>query len=217
MKYIIGAGALGIFCAELLTTDPSENVVFIDDNKELWGKTLNGIQIVGGMEYLITAQDENKKVLVAIANPIIREKIFNEVNTKNIQFFNLIHPTALILPSVEIGQGCMFMPQSIVCSNAKIGNGVIINMGSIVEQSCVIADFVGLAPGVNIGGRTEIRKRSLIATGATVFARIVIEEQNVIAANAVVTKSTSRFSYLKGAPAKYISSTEVGFEWSTIF
>ena len=217
MKYIIGAGALGVFCAELLIADTSEQVVFIDDNKELWGKTINGIQIVGGLEFLFSTENKNKEVLVAIANPIIREKIFNQVNEKKIEFFNLIHSTALILPSVEIGKGCMFMPHSIVCSNAKIGNGVIINMASIVEQSCILADFVGLAPGVNIGGRTEIGKRSLIATGATIFARILIGEQNIIAAGSVVTKSTSHFSYLKGTPAKHISSTEVGFEWNVIF
>ena len=90
-------------------------------------------------------------------------------------------------------------------------------MASIVEQSCILEDYVSLAPNVSIGGRTTIEKYSLIGTGANVFARLKLGSHNVIAAGAIVTKNSDSYSYLKGSPAKYISSTKSNFSLNNFF
>ena len=76
MKKVIiyGAGAAGNHYLSRLVDNPDEGlcpVCFIDDNKELWGKKVGGLRVVGGLESLGEAIDDYhaEVLVVAVATP----------------------------------------------------------------------------------------------------------------------------------------------------
>ena len=89
--YIIGASGFGREVAWLIEELDEFNVIgFVDDNKEIQDKKINDIPVVGGISFLID-QKEETNVVIAIGNPTIRYKIYEQLKeNKNIKFPNII-------------------------------------------------------------------------------------------------------------------------------
>ena len=59
---------------------------------------------------------------------------------------SIVHPTAVVSPSANIGVGTYVAATAVVSSNAVIGNGCIINIGASIGHDAIIGDncIIGL-------------------------------------------------------------------------
>ena len=76
---IIGAGGLGREVLWQIKENPLENekyniLGFVDDNKDLVGKEVNGYPVLGNLEWLLNC-NEPMAAVAAIGNSKIRKKI----------------------------------------------------------------------------------------------------------------------------------------------
>ena len=58
---------------------------FIDDDKELWGKIINGKKVLGGISWLL---EKYSKIdcIVCIGDPLIRKNVIAKLNKKKFIF-----------------------------------------------------------------------------------------------------------------------------------
>ena len=82
---------------------------------------------------------EKHAVMIAVADSKDRFDIVQRL-PKGVQFFNFIHPTALIMDNVEIGEGSFIGAYSILTTNIKIGKHAILNRGNHIGHDCRIGD-----------------------------------------------------------------------------
>src|SRR5690606_24552130 len=68
----------------------------------------------------------------------VREKIFNRFKEIGYQFASVLHPSCIISPTVQLGEGVQIMAGSIIQSQTQISDNCIINTGSVVEHNCFI-------------------------------------------------------------------------------
>ena len=76
---IFGAGSAGAKLSEFIFSDSTNSILsFLDDNPNLWGRTIHGISI-NPPQYLFKIKKEVDKILIAIPslNPIRRKEILN--------------------------------------------------------------------------------------------------------------------------------------------
>ena len=69
---IIGAGGVGKETAwiveQINSIKETYNILgFVDDNKEIWNKYINGYTVLGGLKYILE-NEVNFEVVIAIAN-----------------------------------------------------------------------------------------------------------------------------------------------------
>jgi acetyltransferase-like isoleucine patch superfamily enzyme len=84
-------------------------------------------QYIDGETSPLSDFDPNKHIaMIAIANPKDRFDILQKL-PKNTQFFTFIHPTALVMDNIEIGEGSFIGAYSILTTNIKIGKHSILN------------------------------------------------------------------------------------------
>ena len=77
--YIIGASGFGREVAWLIEELDEFNVIgFVDDNKEIQNTIINDIPVIGGISFLIEKKEE-VNVVIAIGNPAIRKKIYDQL------------------------------------------------------------------------------------------------------------------------------------------
>lgn len=127
-----------------------------------------------------------------------------ELSTRfGLHFDSLIHPTAIISPTVEVGEGCIINAGSIVASGVKIGNHVFINRGASVGHDTVLDDYSIIQPGANVAGHVKIGVGSVISIGASVIEDISVGAHSVVAAGAAVVHDVPERTLVAGVPAEH--------------
>lgn len=188
---IIGASGHGMVVRDcILANSETMNFEgFFDDN--------TSIQNIKGIVADIEKYKEYSYI-VAIGDAEIREKIVNHYSLK---WAVVVHPSATVSPSVQIGEGTVVMPGAIINAGAKIGKHCIINSGAIVEHDNIIDDFAHISVGAKLGGNVHIGKSTWVGIGAVVKNNVSICADCTIGAGSVVVKNIfENFTYI-GMPA----------------
>lgn len=200
---IIGASGHGKVIADIARLNGYKDILFLDDDKS---KKKNGIYDVVGTTQDIDQYNEQFDFIVAIGNNEIRKKITEQLDEKNIIQPILIHPSAIIAPTVTISAGTVVMANAVINTDTKIGKGCILNTAATIDHDGSIGDFVHISPGAHIAGTVQIGESSWIATGASIINNINICNNCIIGAGAVVVKDINIQGTYAGIPVKYIKA-----------
>jgi sugar O-acyltransferase (sialic acid O-acetyltransferase NeuD family) len=211
---IVGAGAQGRITLDVLrATCAPIRAVFLDDNPELVGRQLGGVEIVGRPWLRAHPDPTRLRAIVAVGNNVQRLRVAGELQSLGIVFGNIVHPSAVLLPSATIGVGLMVAPQAVVGSGAQVGDHCIINTGAVVEHDCILGEGCSLSPGVRMAGRVTIGTGVFVGVGATLNPRITIGAGAIIGAGAVVTRDVGPNMVTYGNPAREVRPVDPVRDW----
>ena len=205
---IVGTGGVGKETA-LIVEDINEisqewNLLgFIDDNKELIGKEINGYKVLGDREFLNNF-DKEVYVVIAIADHCIKEELVKYLTNKNIQYATLIHPSVKINRTIYIGKGCIIYQNVIMTVNINIGNHVIISPKCGIGHDSLIEDYVTVLWNVNISGSERIRQGVTLGSGCTIIQGLEIGRGSFVGAGAVVIRDIDESKTAVGVPTRYV-------------
>ena len=143
------------------------------------------------------------KVMVALGDS---KKRFDMVQKlpKETKYFSWIHPTALVMKKIEIGEGSFIGANSILTTNIKVGKHTILNRSNHIGHDCVIGDYFTTAPGAKISGNCKIYDCVYVGTNSSVKEKISIHSLVTIGLNSGVVKDINETGVYVGTPAKKI-------------
>lgn len=184
------------------------------------GKVLADIaRLLGYTEIIWVDDDESKDaysflvylefyhaipIALGVGNNATRKELVKKLVKHHISLATLIHPSAVVSPSVGIGKGSVIMANAVVNADTVIGEGVIVNSGSVVEHDNVIEDFVHISPNATLGGGVCVKTLSHIGIGASVIQGKSIGEASIVGAGAVVIADIPSNVTAVGVPARVI-------------
>ena len=187
--YLYGASGHGKVIKDIVEAQGDSVEGFIDDNPDI--SHYCGRQVLHqfhGLSPIIVSIGINKTRMIIV------EKLL-------CKFSKAIHPTAIVSPSAQIGEGTVVMPGAIINADAIIGKHCIINTGASVDHECIVDDYCHIAPHASLCGQVHVGEGTLIGVGASVIPCIEIGEWSTIGAGAVVTKPIPGYSTAVGVPA----------------
>ena len=186
------------------------------------GKVLEDIARANGFQEILWIDDNIKKealrfldfyefyhhvpVLLGIGDNVTRHKLFLSLKTKGFSLPSIVHPSAIVSPSAEIGEASVVMPNAVINADTKVGEGVIINTSSVIEHDCFIQDFVHISPKAAIAGNVKVSKFSHVGIGASLIQGLKIGEHCIIGSGASVINDLPSNVTAVGTPAKIIKS-----------
>jgi UDP-N-acetylbacillosamine N-acetyltransferase len=147
----------------------------------------------------------NVPMIIAIGDNATREAVMQKMIAQKISFVTLIHPSAQVSESVQIGQGSVVMANAVINADAQIGEGVIINSGAIIEHECNIENYVHISPRVALAGNVQVGQSSHVGIGASVIQGVKIGCNVTVGAGAVVLNDVKSYTKVVGVPAKEIT------------
>jgi sugar O-acyltransferase (sialic acid O-acetyltransferase NeuD family) len=205
---IIGGGAFG---REVLNwiwdcESRAENVefsLFLDgDPSSFDGYTDFDVTYLGDPE-AFTPQPGDL-FLIAIGDPVAKDRIVSRLANLGASFATAIHPTAVVSQTAKIGRGVTIGPHAYVATNAALGDFSCVNSQSgighdvVVGQSCTISSQVDLTGGVALG------ERVFVGSGARILPRVKIGNDAKIGAGSIVVRNIKPSGSVFAQPARKI-------------
>lgn len=135
--------------------------------------------------------DEDANYIMGIGNVSIRNKVIQEFKDKNAKFIGIIHPSALISSSAEIGEGTVISHNVSVGPKAKIGSFNVINSRCTIGHDSKIGENNFLSPQVVLGGYATIGNSNFLGTNCSILPEIEVGNNNKIMAGMTITNKVN--------------------------
>lgn len=201
---MIGNGGHALVLTEMLLTQGREIIGFTTPLVE---ENQFGISYLGSDDVILQYKPEDVELVLGIGMlgpSSLREKIFQQLKQYGYSFSTVIHPSAIIAPSVQLGEGVQLMAGTIIQTGASIADNTIVNTGALIDHDCQIGAHVHIAPGTKISGAVQIGNSTHIGTGTTIIQGVKIGRSCLVGAGSVVVKNIKSNSKAYGVPAKEV-------------
>jgi sugar O-acyltransferase (sialic acid O-acetyltransferase NeuD family) len=207
---IIGAGGLGLQILTIAATQLTNraNICFYDEAHT--ADILYGVEIIHQPEALAYYfNQKDKRFVVAVAEPVRRQSLFEMAISSGGVAHTLISPHAHISPfEVQVASGVMVLTGAIIEAGVCIEAGALINLSATIAHQSYIGAFAEISPGVHISGGCIIGKGARIGTGAVILPNITIGEYAIVGAGAVVRQPVAAGTRVAGVPARLLNKSK---------
>ena len=188
------------------------NIVFVDDDPNKAGSIVHGCDVIT-FEQLREPTHRDRKVSIAVADTILRQKLANRCVAEGIKFVTIKDSSHICFDNVSVGEGAIFCANTMVTGDALIGRHFHCNIYSYVAHDCRIGDFVTFAPRVSCNGRVEIGDFAYLGTGATLRQGthdkpLRIGKGAIVGMGAVVLNDVGDGEVIVGNPGKVIRKVD---------
>jgi len=139
-------------------------------------------------------------VMVAVAESKDRYDIIQRL-PKETQFFTFIHPTAILMGNIEIGEGSFIGAYSILTTDIKIGKHAILNRGNHIGHDCRIGNYFSAMPGSIVSGNVTIYDLVYMGNNSSIREKISVHSLSTIGMNSAVVKHIEETGVYVGCPA----------------
>lgn len=196
-KGIVGNGGFGREVYHSLESDEKFDCKFFVDDEYYDEKDKNTLPLskFDPLEF---------ELVIAIADPQVREKIVNKL-PKETKYFTHINKNVIILGNdVNIGEGSILCSGTIITTNISIGRHSHLNLQTTIGHDTKIGDYFTTAPGSKISGSCIIGDRVYLGTNSSIREKIKICNDVTVGLNCGVVKNIETSGVYGGTPAKLI-------------
>jgi sugar O-acyltransferase (sialic acid O-acetyltransferase NeuD family) len=206
--YIVGAGGFSREIYDYLSTTKFEYkgyqcAGFLDDDTTQLDNFDLEHSIIGPLEDVNIPK--GSKLIIGLANPLLKERLFKFYSELDISFITYIHPSATVGKYIQLGEGCVICPNVTITTNVKIGLCSTVNAHSSIGHDVIIGDFCTLSGHCDITGQVHIGNRVMLGSHALIIPRKIVESDSIIGAGSVVIKRVRSGTTVFGNPAKIIN------------
>ena len=203
MKIIYCAGELGRVVLDILARRGAEDdIIFVDDNSDLDGRSIHGRDVVGGPDPLSSFGASKCEVVVAFADrQSLRLELTDTVRKAGFNLFSVVDVDATVSSTATIDDGVIINAQSYVGPDAVVGDAVVIDSAANISHDVELQAGATVAPNATIAGAVTVGRDAFVGAGATVLDDVSIGDGAVVGAGAVVTSSVPPETTVVGVPA----------------
>ena len=213
---IVGAGGYGSVAASVADDinalaskhdqeAPWDVLGYADSDAAKRGRPHAGRPVLGTIEEM--GHDFHGRDLwffCAIGDNDARAKIVRLAEGLGWKAATLVHPSAILASTVEIGAGSYIGPASVISVDTKIGAHVIIDMHVSIGHDAILKDFCAVFPGARISGRCCLGEHALVGSNATLLPGTRVGERAVVGASSLAHGLVEPDTTILGVPARVI-------------
>ena len=206
---LLGAGGHARVVAETaLASGHFSRIAFLDDRCSGPAQLPDqlGWPVIGPFTAALDPQVrlQFEAALAAIGDAAVRLQWLPRLAAAGYKIPILIHPTAWVSPSSQLGVGSVVSAQAAIQAQAIIGSGAILNTGCAVDHDTQLGNGVHVCPGAHLAGEVQVGNRSWIGIGASVIQQIRIGDDVTVGAGAAVVRDLPNGVTAVGVPAQVL-------------
>lgn len=176
---------------------------FLDPDKEALKDYPKYPQVIGFEEEYEIQEDD--VFICALGDISIKKNCIEKLLSRGAQFINLIHKSAYIAPSSQLGEGNLIQPYVRIGSGAKVGSFNTIQTNTIIAHNCIVGDYNRIDCNVMCVGGISIGNGVSIHTGAVINHKVKLHDYCTVAALSFVIRDVKQGVTVMGNPAKKLN------------
>lgn len=161
---IMGAGGFGRMVYETAQqTGQFQKIAFLDDASK-------DSRVIGKCVDYPAWIKQYPCAVAALGNNVTRLKWTKQLLEAGFEVPAIVHPTAVISPSAQIGAGSFVMQRAVLNTNVHLGIGCLINSGAIVDHDSQIGDGTHIGLGSVVKANCQVKAGTRVEAGSVVFS-----------------------------------------------
>jgi sugar O-acyltransferase (sialic acid O-acetyltransferase NeuD family) len=185
---IVGAGGFGreVYQWAPPAFDPAEYRVkgFLSNRPDdLKGFRIEASVLGDPESYRIEPGD---RFLFAIGKPEIKRPLIERLKARGARFATLIHPTAVVAATAEIGEGVVVCPYCTVSDHVRLEDFAMLNFYASVGHDARIGRYAILSPYATVNGFAVLGDETFLGSHVTVTAGRKLGDGARVSANVAV-------------------------------
>ena len=146
--------------------------------------------------------EQDDVFICAEVKPADRFRLSKVIRDRGGVFVNIIHPTANIAPSSQLGTGIVVGAFTTLSINTVIKDDALIQDHCNVGHDGIVEEGTHLYVGVKLCGRNRVGRQSSVFTGSIIYPDVKIGEGCTVGAGSVVNRKVKDGDVVLGNPAK---------------
>lgn len=179
-----------------------ERILLLDDDPDKHGRSLLGVEIVGGLELLAAADPARDEVASFVARTTARRAAVRvKLESYGLPFATLIHPSVDTL-GAQLASDVIVYEHATISPEVRIGESSVVFMGAVVGHESTLGRGCVCAAGSVLNARVELGDGVYVGTNASILPEVRVGARSTIGANTVVIGAVPSDSTVIGVPGE---------------
>lgn len=183
---------------------------FLNDRTPV-GETIDMFPVVGRVEEAQRFLNEGYwfiDTILRIDGNRERIEMVEKLGIPDDRLATFVHPMAYVAPSVQLGPGCVIMPNVSMSPGTRLGKNCFMMVGAMMGHDNIVGDYCHIAAQSAVGSYLNIGRGVHIGLNATVRENLTIGDYATLGAGSVLTKNIGEREIWAGNPARFLRMAE---------
>ena len=186
---IIGVGGQSRVIISILRSICDETSIrLVDPDNRATDEIIMGIEVENFFAF-DWSNSEHNNFYIALGDNKHRDNMRTQLSNKKLRMPSLISPSAIIDPTVVMGDSNVICALSFLGPNSGLGENNLINTGAIIEHEVKIGNSCHIAPNATLLGRSSIGNFCFLGSGSVVRENVSIQHEITLGAGAVILQN----------------------------
>jgi sugar O-acyltransferase (sialic acid O-acetyltransferase NeuD family) len=207
---LVGCGGFGREAAEVARAINDrasrwELLGFLDDDPALWGATVSGIAVLGGLGELGGLPDA--RVVVCTGHPDdfgSRARIVKRLALPAQRFATLVHPAAVLPRSRRLGHGTVVLAGVVATADVAVGVHVALMPHVVLTHDDHVGAYATIGAGARLAGGVHVSEGAYLGAGCLIREGCRIGRGAIVGMGAVVLTDVPAGEAWVGVPARFL-------------
>ncbi len=175
----------------------------LDDDPALWGTTMDGAPVVGGLEE-VKRYDE-ASIVVCAGHGAVRRRLVARLSGLGVgpdRYTSVIHPSVEVPAGCTVGAGTVLLARTVMTAGVSVGRHVVVMPQVTLTHDDVVEDFATLCAGVVLGGEVRVGSAAYLGMASSVRERVTVGAGATLGMGAALLHDVPAGQTWVGVPAR---------------